>query len=82
MEGEAIRGEKSSEAKTMAVAGGLAEGLQGGETEEKERDYTEDRLRSRIKRECPVPKPGRIVGEVLGFRIVKTKEETKGSKPP
>jgi cytochrome c oxidase assembly factor 2 len=31
------------------------------------------------KRECPVPKPGGIVGEILGF---KSSSGEKGSKPP
>ena len=33
----------------------------------------------RSKRECPVPKPGGIVGEILGFRASK---DEKGGKPP
>ncbi|KAE9371165.1 hypothetical protein N431DRAFT_483744 [Stipitochalara longipes BDJ] len=32
-----------------------------------------------LKRECPVPKPGGIVGEILGF---KSSSGEKGSKPP
>jgi cytochrome c oxidase assembly factor 2 len=32
-----------------------------------------------VKRECPVPKPGGIVGEILGF---KSSSGEKGSKPP
>lgn len=39
------------------------------------------------KRECPVPKPGGIVGEILGFRANGTasgisSSDGKGSRPP
>jgi cytochrome c oxidase assembly factor 2 len=38
--------------------------------------------RSRLpKRECPVPKPGGIVGEILGFKAGSSGNE-KGTKPP
>lgn len=33
-----------------------------------------------LKRECPIPKPGGIVGEVLGFKS--SSSDGKGSKPP
>jgi cytochrome c oxidase assembly factor 2 len=33
----------------------------------------------RTKRECPVPKPGGIVGEILGF---KASSGESGGKPP
>ena len=33
-----------------------------------------------MKRECPVPKPGGIVGEILGFKS--SSGEGKGSRPP
>jgi len=33
----------------------------------------------KLKRECPVPKPGGIVGEILGF---KSSTGEKGNKPP
>jgi cytochrome c oxidase assembly factor 2 len=35
----------------------------------------------RQKRECPVPKPGGIVGDILGFTGLSS-TEGKGSKPP
>lgn len=43
-----------------------------------------DQLReARSTRECPVPKPGGIVGEILGFRSKSsTSEEGKGSSRP
>jgi cytochrome c oxidase assembly factor 2 len=35
----------------------------------------------RLKRgECPIPKPGGIVGEILGFR--ESSSSSKGGKPP
>ena len=33
-----------------------------------------------LKRECPIPKPGGIVGEMLGFKS--SSSDGKGSKPP
>lgn len=33
------------------------------------------------KRECPVPKPGGILGELLGFRKPPTGEASKNDKP-
>ena len=33
------------------------------------------------KRECPVPKPGGLVGEILGFKPPSTSEDGKGSPP-
>jgi cytochrome c oxidase assembly factor 2 len=39
---------------------------------------------SKPKRECPVPKPGGLVGEILGFNNASSSEgdDRKGSKPP
>jgi cytochrome c oxidase assembly factor 2 len=34
----------------------------------------------RSKRECPVPKPGGLVGEILGFKG--SSSDRKGSRPP
>jgi cytochrome c oxidase assembly factor 2 len=34
----------------------------------------------RSKRECPVPKPGGLVGEILGFKG--SSSDGKGSRPP
>ncbi|KAK2624506.1 hypothetical protein QTJ16_006456 [Diplocarpon rosae] len=42
--------------------------------------YAEDRAETRGKRECPVPKPGGVVGEILGFGGSSSDE--KRSKPP
>jgi cytochrome c oxidase assembly factor 2 len=33
------------------------------------------------KRECPVPKPGGLVGEILGFKPPSTNEDGKGRPP-
>lgn len=33
------------------------------------------------KRECPVPKPGGLVGEILGFKPRSTNEDGKGRPP-
>lgn len=45
------------------------DGMEGGKRE----------LKRELKRECPVPKPGGIVGEILGF---KSSTGEKGNKPP
>jgi cytochrome c oxidase assembly factor 2 len=37
---------------------------------------------SKPKRECPVPKPGGLVGELLGFQPSRGDGIEKGSKPP
>ncbi|KAM3080655.1 hypothetical protein ACMFMG_005590 [Clarireedia jacksonii] len=44
----------------------------------------EEGERTRLqKRECPVPKPGGIVGEILGFKASSSGDgDGKGSKPP
>jgi cytochrome c oxidase assembly factor 2 len=33
-------------------------------------------------RECPVPKPGGLMGELLGFKPSSSDGDGKGSKPP
>jgi cytochrome c oxidase assembly factor 2 len=43
-------------------------------------DELEDRGLARSKRECPVPKPGGLVGEILGFNG--SSSDGKGSRPP
>ncbi len=43
-------------------------------------DELEDRGVARSKRECPVPKPGGLVGEILGFNG--SSSGGKGSRPP
>jgi cytochrome c oxidase assembly factor 2 len=35
-----------------------------------------------LKRECPIPKPGGLVGEILGFKSNGSSSDGKGSKPP
>lgn len=43
----------------------------------------DDTLSSRdlaAKRECPIPKPGGLVGDILGFKA--SSSEAKGSRPP
>ncbi|KAJ9138831.1 hypothetical protein NKR23_g8188 [Pleurostoma richardsiae] len=35
------------------------------------------RARERTKRECPVPKPGGVVGELLGFQKSKDEERSR-----
>lgn len=35
----------------------------------------------RSRRECPVPKPGGVVGEILGFRSERD-NDASGSRPP
>ncbi len=49
-------------------------------TEECSSDDVEDIDLRRGKRECPVPKPGGLVGEILGFGG--SSMDGKGSKPP
>lgn len=50
-------------------------------------DDTSDRGRMMLsrapmpKRECPVPKPGGLVGEILGFKPSSTSEDGKGRPP-
>lgn len=34
----------------------------------------------RSQRECPIPKPGRLVGEILGFKKVSTTEDASQSR--
>ena len=36
----------------------------------------------RLWRECPVPKPSRLVGEILGFKSSSSGGDEKGSRPP
>ena len=43
-------------------------------------DELEDRGVERSKRECPVPKPGGLVGEILGFKG--SSSDGKGARPP
>ncbi|KAG4437345.1 hypothetical protein IFR05_007151 [Cadophora sp. M221] len=47
--------------------------------EESSEDVEDVGLRTQ-KRECPVPKPGGLVGEILGFGG--SSSDGKGSKPP
>ena len=49
-------------------------------TVEESSDDIEDVVLRAQKRECPVPKPGGLVGEILGFGGSSSGE--KGSKPP
>jgi cytochrome c oxidase assembly factor 2 len=37
---------------------------------------------TRLRRECPVPKPSGIVGEILGFKSDSSREQSKTSKRP
>jgi cytochrome c oxidase assembly factor 2 len=58
---------------------------EGGAIESQSVEKVDDRVKSAIKdshmkRECPIPKPGGIVGEILGFRP--SNSDGKGSKPP
>jgi cytochrome c oxidase assembly factor 2 len=64
-------GEEDGEAKgdlrpEESFEGEDVEGLEGG--------------KRTLKRECPVPKPGGIVGEILGFKS--SSGEGKGNRPP
>jgi len=54
--------------------GGVKEGCSEGEAPERIEGGKRE-----LKRECPVPKPGGIVGEILGF---KSSTGEKGNKPP
>ena len=46
-------------------------------------DADESQISARkLKRECPVPKPGGLVGEILGFKSNISSSDGKGSKPP
>lgn len=51
-------------------------------TEESSEDSetSDSREVRRSKRECPVPKPGGLVGEILGFKA--SGSDGKGSRPP
>jgi cytochrome c oxidase assembly factor 2 len=42
----------------------------------------DDEVRARTKRECPVPKPGGAVGELLGFRKTATATATDDNARP
>lgn len=48
--------------------------------EENSEDTPLDRLSKPSRGECPIPKPGGLVGEILGFKPSSSDE--KGSKPP
>ena len=60
----------------------LKENAAVGESTE-EGDEVEGRM-GKPKRECPVPKPTGIVGEILGFKGSSSSSATngKGSRPP
>lgn len=65
--------DEENESKEDGLGAGIEEGgVEDGDMEGK----AEKRV---VKRECPVPKPGGIVGEILGF---KSSSGEKGSKPP
>ncbi|PMD62963.1 uncharacterized protein K444DRAFT_586440 [Hyaloscypha bicolor E] len=65
--------DEENESKEDGLGAGIEEGgVEDGDMEGK----GEKRV---VKRECPVPKPGGIVGEILGF---KSSSGEKGSKPP
>jgi cytochrome c oxidase assembly factor 2 len=64
--------DEENESKEDGLAAGIEGGVEDGDMEGK----GEKRV---VKRECPVPKPGGIVGEILGF---KSSSREKGSKPP
>jgi cytochrome c oxidase assembly factor 2 len=65
--------DEENESKEDGLGTGIEEGgVEDGDMEGK----GEKRV---VKRECPVPKPGGIVGEILGF---KSSSGEKGSKPP
>jgi cytochrome c oxidase assembly factor 2 len=69
VEGEG-EGEEASQLKDSAV------------TEESgdDSEMLDSRETRRSKRECPVPKPGGLVGEILGFKG--SSSDRKGSRPP
>jgi hypothetical protein len=48
-----------------------------------EEESVADKLMEAKRRECPVPKPGGILGDMLGFRYQRsTREEERGSSRP
>jgi len=47
-----------------------------------EGEEVEGRVSRQVKRECPVPKPGGIVGEILGFKEKEDRDDRKGARPP
>ncbi|CAL3967117.1 hypothetical protein PZA11_003523 [Diplocarpon coronariae] len=54
--------------------------VKDGAVQDERIEYAEDRGEVRGKRECPVPKPGGMVGEIL--RLGGWSSGEKGSKPP
>jgi cytochrome c oxidase assembly factor 2 len=44
-------------------------------------DDMDDARNTKSMRECPVPKPGGLVGEILGFKGPSS-SDGKGSRPP
>jgi cytochrome c oxidase assembly factor 2 len=57
--------EEGESKDALVEEGEETEGMEGGKRQ--------------LKRECPVPKPGGLVGEILGF---KSSTGEKGNKPP
>ncbi|APA12938.1 hypothetical protein SS1G_08421 [Sclerotinia sclerotiorum 1980 UF-70] len=68
-EREGVSGYKDFNEKVREEMGGSGESDDGEEIEG----------RRKAKRECPVPKPGGVLGGILGF---KSSVDEKGSKPP
>lgn len=56
----------------------IREEMGGGSRESDDGEEIEG-SRNLAKRECPVPKPGGVLGGILGF---KSSVDEKGSKPP
>jgi len=56
-----------------------SDGTAGAESRTDE-ETLQDRTRMKTGRECPVPKPGGMIGELLGFHT--TKESERLAKPP
>ena len=55
--------------------------LKGNQAEESKHGDSGSSLQvSMAKRECPVPKPGGLMGEMLGFKP--SSRDEKGAKPP
>ena len=52
---------------------------------EESNDDLEEKSTPRTTRECPIPRPAGLVGEILGFKNTAGKESSsdgKGTRPP
>ena len=84
-DGESPDGPQRRRRRRKCVENDGKEASKAAEALDESNDDGESTILSRIsgakpKRECPVPKPGGLVGELLGFKP--NDGDGKGSKPP